>query len=450
MKSILSSRQNQHFAHKLLFLSENLNKAFGYLRNLVISWVLGFGAFSDLYFLVFGITATVSGIINGAMNATFVPYSQKMRVRERRGLIGVCLLMSAFMLLAVTIPALLIIIPEAQPALRNLALTIEGYWIICGLLLGFICFQSVQIADDFSKSRQNFLFGAVFYFLINLSSIIILYFGLQRTTVALGWALAFPSLCAMVWIYGVMRLAKWNWYSGWSYVRQSWPLLISGSAGALNFFVDRWFASGFSEGQLSRMQTAFLLVTQIGSAFVSPLINSAYPYFSKLYSDGKSDEATQVISQLERKIVLLAFTFSIGFLLFGRKILAMIYQHGQVSGQDIEILFISGCYYLPVFIYGAFVLLFLRVMYCQGHVKTPAMLSASVIVLNILLNFLLIDRLSWITLPLSASFCAWCYFLILTAQMMYQRIYIISKNRMLLMHAPIAIYLLWVISQPFG
>jgi putative peptidoglycan lipid II flippase len=446
VRSLLFQRHKQRQASRLLFIFENLNKAFGYLRNLIISWVVGFGVLSDLYFLAFSLASAVSSIITGAVGATFIPYSQKLGITSRRKLLGGSILATSALFFLVVEPGAFFMLANANPALRVEAFTVTGLLITQGVIFGFAATQILQLSDEFNRSRRNFVFGGTLLLIVNVTAIVVLWCGVPVSRIFLGWATALPATIIVIWLFFKVRLPRWDWTVALPYLRQTAPLMVSGSAGMVNVFIDRWFASGFDPGRLSLMQTSMMLVTQIGGAVVSPLINSAYPYFSEAYVNHRFEEAYAAVRKLEDKLLVTMGVFSTGFILLGQWILSLVYEHGAVHSSNVASLYATGCLYLPVFIYGALVNLYLRILYCRGEVKLPAAMSIAVIAINIMLNFLLVDSMGWRGLVYSASLCAWLYFLSLLLMIYLRKDYPIRASRLILMNLPAAIFI-WELSK---
>lgn len=439
MKRILFWRQSQSRAGKILFLTENVNKALGYLRNLIISWSIGFGGLSDLYFLVFGIASAISGIITGALNATFVPYSQSLAFRERRQLLGGIAVVCTLIYLLISTPTVLVMAyGTSSPQIRELAGTLTGVVIIAGLIAGFMAIQLIQIADEFLRSRRNFVVGGGMLLVVNSLAVIILHVGLASSPWLLGLAIAVPALFMVGAIYGCYRLARLSLTQAWPYLIQASPLVVSGSVGMVNIFIDRWFASGFDAGRLSIMQTALMLITQIGAVAVSPLINAAYPFFSASYVEGKQVEADRSVAAVELKVMIYLAVFMMAYALLGHEVLRLIYERGQVTASNVREIHQTGLLYLPVLAYGSVVGLYLRVLYCHGVVKLPATLSVAIIVLNIVLNIIFVPQMGWQALAYSASLCAWLYFIVIVYLLRRNGLYSVSAWRLLLLNVPIA------------
>jgi putative peptidoglycan lipid II flippase len=443
MKVLLCRRQNQQQASRLLFLFENLNRAIGYLRNLTVSWVIGFGVLSDLYFLAFGLASSVSGIITGALSATFIPYSQKMGFDARRKLLGGSALATSVLFLVVVVPAVLAMLANASPALKAQAFAGTGLLITLGVIVGFAGIQLLQLTDEFSRSRRNFLLGGVLLLFVNSTALILLRWGVGLSPTFLGWATALPALLVVSWLFVGVGLPRWDWRAAVPYLRQTFPLMLSGSVGMVNVFIDRWFAAGFEAGRLSLLQTAFMLITQIGGAVVAPLINSAYPYFSEAYVNGQLRQAHAAVARLEDRILVVIYGFAGAFVLLGQWGLSFIYEHGAVHSGNIDALYETSCLYLPVFIYGSLVTLYLRILYCRGQVRLPAGLSMLIIAINIMLNLCLVEVWGWRALASSASFCAWLYFVLLVVAIHRRKDYPLRLSRLVLMNLPAVAALVW-------
>lgn len=438
MKRILFWKQGQQQAGKILFALENANKALGYLRNLIISWAIGFGGLSDLYFLVFGVVSAVSGIITGALNATFIPYSQNFALRQRRMLLGGTAIVCTLVYLLVSVPSVVVMVAgAASPQLQEVARSSTGWMVVAGVLAGFMALQLLQLADEFFRSRHNFILGGAMLLLVNFAAVVMLQLGLGQHPWLLGAAVALPALLLVGLVYGVFRLARPALGFARPFLVQASPLLLSGSVGMVNVFVDRWFASGFEPGRLSLMQTSLMLITQLGAAVISPLINAAYPFFSAAYLKGDRAGACHGVAGVELRIMIYLAAFIVGYGLAGREVLGLVYERGAVSAANVDEIFRAGGLYLPVLVYGSLVGLYLRVLYCHGQVRLPALISMAVIGLNILLNALLVKTFGWPVLAISASVCAWLYWGVLLVLVQRQGLYRPGLLRMGLMTLPI-------------
>ncbi|SCK09357.1 Peptidoglycan biosynthesis protein MviN/MurJ, putative lipid II flippase [Vogesella sp. LIG4] len=408
------------------------------MRNLIISWSIGFSNLSDLYFFIFGIATSVSSILSGALSATFIPYSQRLGSRNKRRLLGVIIIAFTIIYLAITIFACILMIAfSPNRSLQALSTHSMGVMIISGVILTFLFFQLIQIADEYFKSRRNFLFGALSYLTINGIAIIILYCYLNKNIWLIGWASIPPAAFICITIYSKLNLVLFNGKDNIApYLRQTFPLIISGSMGMINVFIDRWFAAGFPEGRLSILQTALLLVTQLGGVPINPSINSAYPFISSLYKKNDMEKAIITIRTVEKRIISWLTIFTIGYVLLGEKIIRIFYHHGQVNLSNIHDIHRIGIVYLPVLWYSSLVSLYLRILYCNQIIRFPAICSAAVIIFNIALNWLFSEWLGWQGLALAAAVSAGVYYLCLAAFLRKINLYNASTLHVILINIP--------------
>ena len=436
MKKIIFANQTQKKASGFLFFFDNTNKALGYLRNTIVTWVVGFGMLSDLYFLVLSVVSALSSLIVGALNSTFIPYSQKLNFNGKRKLLGGSVLISSFVYFVIASVSAWVILLNSSPDLQSEALSNVGLVLVIGLIVGFACMLNIQLIDEFFKSRKNFVFGGLLLVIVNFTSVIFFYYGGSITPLFFGFSLAAPSFLAVFYVFFVVRLPRWNIRLAIPYLQHTLPLVLSGSAGMMNVFIDRWYAGGLESGRLSLMQTSLILVTQVGGALISPLINSAYPYFASHFSKSEFSDGNYIVHRVEDKVLALMFIFVIFFVLFGEWGVSIIYQHGAVESGTVVKLYESAFWYLPVFIYGSLVTLYLRILYCLGEVRMPALLSAGVIILNIIINISFFDLYDWRALAGSASFCAWLYFLLISLVLFRKKNYRLRLSRFLASNIP--------------
>lgn len=438
MKFLLFKRQTRSDAGRTLFLAENANKGLGYLRNLIISWSIGFSNLSDFYFFVFGISSSVSSILGGALSATFIPYVQRRGSLHKRQLLGMVIITFSLLYLFTSIFASFVMIwLSPNRSLQSLALQTSGAWIISGVIISFLLLQLIQIADEYFKSRKNFIFGTLSYLIVSSCVVVTLYSYLAKHLWLIGWASVLPAGLICLITYGGFGLTRVQDKPIITpYLQQTWPLMLSGSMGMINIFVDRWFATGFPEGRLSILQTALLLVLQMGGVLINPIINSAYPFISSLYNSNNHEKALATTAEVEKKILCWLAIFTMGYLLIGEHIIKIFFHHGQVSLTNVFDIYRIGIIYLPVLCYSSLVSLYLRIMYCNQVIRLPAVCSSVVIIINILLNWIFSSWLGWQGLALAAAVSAGLYYLFLAFFSHKLNLYRASYTRSILISIP--------------
>lgn len=423
LDKFLNSTQEQSTAFRWLFLIENANKGLGYFRNLLITWFVGFNVLSDYYFLIFGIVSTVASVIVGALNSSFIAFTQGYERDRKRLLVNGLVLSSAMLYLTVSIVLLMafyLFLPNKE-LLETIGPNSLGL-ILVGLLFSFLFNLIIQLYDEYFKSSYNFVVGGGCQFIANLFGVLTLYLLIEQFESVIGWSHVFILL---ILASTLLLLSKFNQIylaDVKRYWIHTWPLILSGGFGLIQMITDRWFSIAVGEGRLALLQTSMMLVLQAGAAVISPLINASYPYLAKMLSSGDGESVRKQILSTKNKIMILILVAACGYYIVGEWFVGLIFDRGEVKSNNVSDIYYISWFYLVTLFYSSVTNYKLKILYCLSQVKKPAFFSIVFLLFNILLNVILVPYLGWVALALSSTVTAFLYSVVVS-------VLIVNTNR---------------------
>lgn len=444
----LQSTQDQSRAFRWLFIIENTNKALGYLRNLLITWFIGFNVLSDYYFLIFGIVSTIASVIVGALNSSFIAFTQDYDSTRKRRLVNGLVLSSAVLYLSVSLLVLVafyFLIPNPNIT-SELSLETMGL-ILVGLLFSFLFNLVIQLYDEYFKSNYNFLVGGGCQFIANSLGVLTLYLLLDQFESVIGWSHVLVLLVLVIVLTLFTRLNQLSISDVKSYWLHTWPLVLSGGFGLIHMVTDRWFSISVGEGRLALLQTSMMLVLQAGGAVISPIINSSYPYLAKMIGSNDDEAARVQILSTKNKIISLVIVAALGYYLLGEWAVRLVFERGEVKSSNVSDIYYISWFYLVTLFYSSVTNYKLKVLYCLSQVKKPAFFSVVFLLVNILLNVLFVPLLGWVALALNSVITAFLYSTVVSCLVFSTKSSMVNVRQEVLEILPVIVFLACFLGQ---
>lgn len=184
------------------------------------------------------------------------------------------------------------------------------------------------------------------------------------------------------------------------------PMFLSDTLVEINSFVDKMFASNLATGTMAILDYANNVKNIAYETGVIAIITIMYPRMSELWAKKDIDSFKNNIQKNIRLMCLLFLPVSFGFIVAGKYLIAFIYQRGaftEVSTQhttDALIMYAIG-------LTAVVMRLILNKVFCAMQMTRYVFVTSAVNVLvNIGMNFLLVDKLGMKGLALSTSVAA--------------------------------------------
>ena len=393
----------------------------GLIRLQVIAYFFGYSQATDAFWLAFSLPNLFRALLaEGALSAAFIPvfseYYSKRGEKEAWRLVNSIF---SFLLIITGLVVVLGIvlapyyIPYFAIGFKNnstqLSLTIYLTQFMWPFLL-FISLAALVMAT--LNCRGHFLSPAFAPLFFNFSFIacgILFLPKLGIYSLALGVVLGgaiqlffqFPSLIKRGFRYhfffslkdeGVRRVFK-----------LIGPAILGSITLQVSVVITRIFASTLPVGGISSLQYAMRLIQFPLGLFPIALSTAIFPRLSSLVATKNMEGVKKVVSMGMKMVLFLLIPSSIGLVMIGKELVAVLFQHGAFSFQDTLITSQAlYCYCLGLFAMGS-VMILTRVFYSLQDMLAPLKVFALSVLLNVILNFLLIGPLRHQGLALSTS-----------------------------------------------
>lgn len=240
--------------------------------------------------------------------------------------------------------------------------------------------------------------GAAFHLLLQLPALLGLRGTYQRTiglhnsqVAEVGW-LMLPRLFGA----GIVQLNFW--VNTLLCTFQS-TVIIGDSLG--NRLLSTWLSQlsfPFDQGSLPGLTYAFTLMLMPQAAIAQSIAIASMPTFSAQASLDKFDELRHTLASSLRSMLLLAIPASIGLIMLRIPVVALLFQRGSFSVNSTELVAWPLLWYAAGLVGHSMVEVLSRAFYALHDTKTPVLIGAAAMTLNIIFSMLfsvLFTRLGW-------------------------------------------------------
>ncbi len=164
------------------------------------------------------------------------------------------------------------------------------------------------------------------------------------------------------------------------------PRVFGTAVVQLNFWVNNNLASRMVEGSIISITYGFALMLMAQAAIAQSAAIAALPTFSAQYALGKLDEMRRSLASTLRGIFLLALPASVGLMLLAKPIVAMLYQRGEFNAIVAEMTAWALLWYAAGLVGHSVMEVLTRAFYAQHDTKTPVLIGAIAMGLNIVFS----------------------------------------------------------------
>jgi putative peptidoglycan lipid II flippase len=380
----------------------------GLLRGSLFAGLYGTGVDADAYTQAFYIPDTIFNLVaGGALSSAFIPVFTQYLVEKRDKKTAYYVANAAFnsavgaltilAIIAMILAPKLIPIYVLNPAPGEVN---EIVLLIRIMLLQPIFLGGSTVVSAILQTRQRFLLPAIGTVLYNVGLILGLcatlidnqthifggHLGILGATwgVVLGAALQFLVQVPGVFAGGLRYKPVVNFMHPGvrNIARLMAPRILNAAMLYLAFGIDRGLASLLStndNGSFISAATGFFMAFQLMllpiSIFAMAVSTAAFPTLATLFAAGQFERLRQVILTTLRGILLLSIPASLGLIGLARPIVRLLYQHGNFTAQDTNVVY-QPLVFLAIGIAGhAAVEILTRSFYALRDSRTPVYVS---------------------------------------------------------------------------
>jgi putative peptidoglycan lipid II flippase len=187
------------------------------------------------------------------------------------------------------------------------------------------------------------------------------------------------------------------------------PRILGVAVVQVNFLVNVIVASGLPEGSLSSIDFGFRIMTMPQVVIAQAIAIAALPTFSAQVARNELEDMRRSLAATLRGILLLSLPATLGLIFLRRPVIAMFYQGGEFTAQDTEMVAWALLWYAVGLVGHSLVEILSRAFYALHDTKTPVLVGAGAMSLNVILSFTLpgvFEQMNWLPLgglPLANS-----------------------------------------------
>ena len=403
-----------------------LSRLVGLIRESVIGRTLGNGAEADVYWAAFVLPDFLNYLLaGGILSIVFIPIFQRYLTEGRTqegwrtfSVIANCLTV----LLIVATGVLWFLTPQLTPivapgmdaeqlALLNrlvrIILPAQIFHLVGGLLSATLQARDAHVMPAIAP-------------VVYTSCIVIGGLLLAPTMGAEGfaWGVLVGSILGPFGLplLGALRLGL-HWTPLFSlrhpelkrYFLLSLPVMLGFSVVVLDDMVVKHYASEVAEGVISRLQYGRTLMKVPMGVFGMAAGMAAFPTLTRLFTEGRAQEAHETLVRALRFMLLLAFVAQAGLTTAATEVATVIWGETRFSGADLsEIGLYTGILCLGLWAWSA-QLLVARGFYAQGNTWTPTLVGSVVMLVVVPLYGLLARRYGGAGLAMASSLAITVY-----------------------------------------
>ena len=407
-------------AATIVMMAFLVSRVLGLAREMIIGNQFGTSRELDVYLAAFRIPDLIFQLIaGGALGSAFIPiftsYLARGDEKEVWGLASsvlnsVALILTACATLAgIFAPQLVahVVVPGFTP--EEQALTVR---LMRLMLVSPVIFGVSGIVMGILNSFQHFLLPALapaFYNLSIMAGAVFLVpvmgiYGLALGVVAgslLHLLVQLPELVRKGLAYrpiidishpGVREV-------GWLML----PRMMGLATVQINFLVNTFLASGLGEGSLAALNYGWMLMLLPQGIFAMAIATAAFPTLSELAATEEFVELRLTLSEALRLILYLTIPASVGLIVLREPLIQLLLQRGRFDPSSTQAVASALQFYaLGLFAHSALEIV-TRAFYSLHDTRTPVLIGAGAMTLNIILSLLLIGPLSHGGLALANS-----------------------------------------------
>ncbi|MEM7552948.1 MAG: murein biosynthesis integral membrane protein MurJ [Cyanobacteria bacterium P01_A01_bin.84] len=403
---------------KIVAVATLIGKVFGLLRSTLMAAVFGVGTVANAYnyaYIIPGFSLTILGGINGPLHVSLVSVLSKRDKSEAASIVkNITTLVSGFLLLLTILLILFannfidLIAPGLQSPVRELAiaqLQIMAPVVLFAGLIG-IGFGSLNAAQHYwlpsispMFSSMTVMVGLGWFIWQGEEASSIQYLRMGSFVLATATLIGAIVQWLMQWFVqrregmgGLIPSFNWNTPGVKEAVFIMIPAILSSSMGQINIYIDLYFAS-YIPGAAASLNYAGLLAQTPKGILSSILLIPLMPVFSHLATP---EHWTALKQRIRQGLVLTALTMlPLGALMIALAvpIVKLVFERQAFDANASRLVAsVVMAYGLGAFTSVA-VSILVRVFYALEDGKTPFRITLLNILLNVVLDYLLIQSL---------------------------------------------------------
>jgi putative peptidoglycan lipid II flippase len=420
-----------------------ISRILGFVRDILIANFLGAGFFADIFIVAQKIPNLFRAFCaESALSQAFIPIFTGLSHSDREAALkfanNIFIYLSIFLLsftflAEIFMPYLAYIfapgfVKDAEKFSYAVTYSRITFPYLCLISLVSLFSAILNGLGKFAAAASNM----VLYNICFIAGIFIFTPYTNNYALSMSYGLLLAGVAQFLWSYYFARREGFKVeitdckikHNEKNFFRKIGPAILGSSIVQINSWIDVLIAS-FISSAVSYLYYAERLV-QLPLALIGTAIGTAsLPALSKLI---QKKQENQVIN-LQNKAISISLFFAIpaaiALYILAEPIIATLFNRGEFMAD--EVTNASKALALYAFALPAFILskILSVSFYAKGDTKTPMKITASCVLLNLILNLILIRHFSFLGIVIATIISSWCNISLL--------FYILQKNKILIL-----------------
>lgn len=390
----------------ILMIVTVIAKLFGLLREKALAQFFGTAIIADVFLVAFQIPMTFTNVISGATANGYIPIYDKVKQGESKSKADLFTsnLTNITFLIAFIVSIIGIIF--ARPLVKVMAIGFGEKELELCIFMTRVALLSLGATSVFSifkaylQIERKFVVSISHAIIMNLIIIVSMWISYKTSEMYL----AVGILCAFVFQYIIFLpfIRKSGYKHSFkidfkdenlkAMLKIIIPVLISTSVIELNFIISKSLASSLFEGAISTLNYAYKLQSFVTGIVITSITTAVYPEMARLGALKDYNGLKKQTSEAIFTMALLVIPASVGLFIFAEPIVKLLFVGGAFSNEDAKITAITLSFYAIGIIGIGIREIISRVFYTIMDAKTPVINSVIMVVLNVILSIVLVDK----------------------------------------------------------
>lgn len=502
----MNTESSETTNHSLIFaVFTLLSRLLGLIRTKLKAYVFGTSFFAVAFDFAFRLPNVLRNLVaEGALSQSFIPVYEEYKSDDNRlnelrasgAIIGFLLLILSFIVLlgVTTLPYAIALVRqdwvrslEATRLLIKMSQFLFPYIFFISISSTFMSIQycyKVFWAGSFGPALQNLiiilLFSTYLSFspdrltnvdiknldllaqICNADQLLIIYEPIYVWCASILIAVSFQLIFQMIVVRRMGLFPKISFSFKHPVLKSLFIMMLPATFGAavqeLGQVLDLALASSIEDRvpeAIAALTYSHILIHLPMGVFGVAVSTASLPALTKLYKDNKIEEYT---SRLRESIGLNLFFLlpaSLGLAFFGDSIIELLIQGGSFNEESTKVTYFALKFYATGLLGYGLQKLFMAAFYAQSNSKTPARITALVLLFNLIISYMLMQFFDHGGLALGSALAAYLGALIYLQKLKstgikpFDQKFIWAKVRIILVNIILGLFLYLLKAYPY-
>lgn len=384
----------------ILMVLTVLSKVFGFVREMVLSYLYGANVVSDAYVVAMSVPIVLIGIFSNGITTSYIPmYSSILESSNKR---RADRFTSNLVNVVFVIATLAIIFGQifTTPLVKIFAFGFEGEALSLAVeftrfsLFSIYALLISAVFRGYLNLHDEFVVPAVTGFILNVIIIASMILSKLISVHILGVGLFLANTLQYVIFIKPIKKAGYRHKKIFDLkskhlrelLRISIPVMIGVAVMEVNNVADKFFASFLVTGAITNLNYAQKLSSFVSGIVIVSITTASYPEMSRYGSTGDLDGLKKSSTASIGLTNFLVFPAAIGLMALAHPIMDMLFGRGAITPADVNAMSGALFWYGPMLMAQGARDILNRSFYAIKDTKTPMIISSIMVVINIILD----------------------------------------------------------------